>query len=315
MIKIGGVSLDVSHPLGFAEELEKYCMDMKYEYVCPVSFRGEDEADWFVKRFGLAGKVDNVEDMVDKVDVGFVQSCNWDKHLEQALPFVKAGKPVFIDKPVIGNLKDANTLRQWVKDGAYVIGSSSARHADEIQAFLKKPVEERGDIVSIFGTCGVDEFNYSIHIVEIFTEIAGAKATACRFDGYGVAPDGHKVETYTLTFENGMIAHYHTYIGGWRPFHLTIMTTKGSYQIAIDSSKIYVALLREIYRELKNGKSNLADVETLINCSLVMLCGKKSRDELNGKSVAIEELTENDRFDGYAFEKTYAANASKIYKD
>ena len=313
MIKIGGVSLDVSHPLGFAEELEKYCMDMKYEYVCPVSFRGDDEADWFVKRFGLAGKVDKIEDMVDKVDVGFVQSCNWDKHLEQAMPFIKAGKPVFIDKPVIGNLKDANTLRQLVKDGAYVIGSSSARHADEIQAFLKKPVEERGEIVSIFGTCGVDEFNYSIHIVEIFTEIAGAKATACRFDGYGTAPDGHKVETYTLEFENGMIAQYHTYIGGWRPFHLTIMTTKGSYQIAIDSTKIYVALLREIYRELKNGKSNLADVETLINCSLVMLCGKKSRDELNGKKVAIEELTESDRYDGYAFEKTYAANASKIY--
>ena len=151
--------------------------------------------------------------------------------------------------------------------------------------------------------------------MEIFSEIAGAKATACRFDGYGVAPDGHKVETYTLEFENGMIAHYHTYIGGWRPFHLTIMTTKGSYQIAIDSSKIYVALLREIYRELKNGKSNLADVETLINCSLVMLCGKKSRDELGGAKVALTDLTDEDNYDGYAFEKTYAANAGKIYKD
>ena len=96
---------------------------------------------------------------------------------------------------------------------------------------------------------------------------------------------------------------------------MTIMTTKGSYQIAIDSSKIYVSLLREIYRELKNGKSNLADVETLINCSLVMLCGKKSRDEFDGKKVTLDELTENDAFDGYAFEKTYAANASKIYKD
>jgi len=315
MIKIGGVSLDVSHPLGFAEELEKYCMDMQYEWVCPVSFRGEDEADWFVKRFGLAGKVDKIEDMVDKVDVGFVQSCNWDKHLEQAMPFIKAGKPVFLDKPVVGSVKDAKKLTELVKGGAYVIGSSSARHADEIQAFLKKPVEERGEIVSMFGTCGVDEFNYSIHIVEIFSEIAGAKATACRFDGYGVAPDGHKVETYTLEFENGMIAHYHTYIGGWRPFHLTIMTTKGSYQIAIDSSKIYVALLREIYRELKNGKSNLADVETLINCSLVMLCGKTSRDELGGAKVALTDLTDEDNYDGYAFEKTYAANASKIYKD
>lgn len=315
MIKIGGVSLDVSHPMGFAEELEKYCMDMKYEYVYNKGFRGDDETDWFVKRFGLQGKVDAIEEMVDKVDVGFVQSCNWDKHLDEAIPFIKAGKPVFIDKPVIGNLKDAEKLLSLVKDGAYVIGSSSARHADEIQAFLRKPIAERGDIVSIFGTCGVDEFNYSIHIVEIFSEIAGAKAISCRFDGYGVAPDGHKVETYTLAFENGIIAQYHTYIGGWRPFHLTVMTTKGSYQIAVDSSKIYVSLLREIYRELTSKKSNLADVETLVNCSLVMLCGKKSRDEKQGATVCLEELTYNDKFDGYAFEKTYAANASKIYKD
>lgn len=57
MIKIGVVSLDVSHPLGFAEEMEKYCMDMKYEYLCNKSFRGEDEASWFVKRFGLKGEV------------------------------------------------------------------------------------------------------------------------------------------------------------------------------------------------------------------------------------------------------------------
>lgn len=315
MIKIGCVSLDVSHPMGFAEELEKYCMDMKYEYVYNKGFRGEDETDWFVKRFGLKGKVEKIEDMVDKVDVGFVQSCNWDKHLDEAMPFIKAGKPVFIDKPVVGSVQDAEKILALVKEGAYIIGSSSARHADEIQAFLRKSKEERGDIVSIFGTCGVDEFNYSVHIVEIFSEIAGAKAVACRFDGYGVAPDGHRVETYTLTFENGIVAQYHTYIGGWRPFHLTVMTTKGSYQIAIDSSKIYVSLLREIYRELMTRKSNLADVETLANCSLVMLCGKKSRDEKQGATVSLEQLSADDKFDGYAFEKTYAANASKIYKD
>ena len=64
MIKIGGVSLDVSHPMGFAEELEKYCMDMKYEYICPKTFRGDEEADWFVKRFHLQGKVNTIEEMV-----------------------------------------------------------------------------------------------------------------------------------------------------------------------------------------------------------------------------------------------------------
>ena len=118
MIKIGVVSIDTSHPMGFAEELEKYCMDMKYEYVCPCTFRGEDEVDWFIKRFKLKGKVERIEDMVDKVDVGFIQSCNWDKHLEQAMPFIKAGKPVFLDKPVIGNLQDAKKLLELVNSGA-----------------------------------------------------------------------------------------------------------------------------------------------------------------------------------------------------
>lgn len=315
MIKIGGVSIDVSHPMGFAEELEKYCMDMRYEYICKESFREDDEADWFVQRFGLQEKVDTVEDMVEKVDVGFIQSCNWEKHLTQAMPFIKAGKPVFIDKPIVGSVEDAKELQKLVENGAKILGSSSARHAEEIQKFKAIPVEERGEIVSIFGTCGVDEFNYSVHITEIFSELAGAKAIASTFCGCGKASDGHRVETYNIEFENGIMATYHTYIGGWRPFHLTILTTKGSYQIAIDSSKIYVSLLREIYRQLRYDKSNLADIDTLINCSMAMLCGKKSRDERGGQRVALEELTEQDKFDGYAFEKEYGAAASKVYKD
>ena len=316
MIKIGGVSLDVSHPLGFATQLEKYCMNMKYEYVTKASeFRKDHEVDWFVNRFGLKGKVDNIEDLVDKVDVGFIQSCNWDKHLEQAMPFIKAGKPVFIDKPIVGNLKDCDKLKDLVNNGARILGSSSARHADEIQAFLAKPVEERGEVVSIYGTCGLDEFNYSIHIVEILSEIAGSKAVSCSYNGCGKNENGKRAETYTIKYENGVIATYNTFIGGWALFYITVVTTKGTFHIAVDNSKIYVSLLREIYRELTTNKSNLATIDDLINCSKIMLCGKKSRDNLNGKEVKIDELTYDDKFDGYEFEKNYGANAAVIYKD
>ncbi len=315
MIKIGVVSLDVSHPLGFAEEMEKYCMDMKYEYLCNKSFRGDDEASWFVKRFNLKGEVKEIEEMVDKVDVGFIQSCNWEKHLEQALPFINAGKPVFIDKPIVGNVKDARRLQELVKNGAKIIGSSSARYADEIQAFLAKPISERGEVLSVFGTCGVDEFNYSIHIAEILSELAGANAVEMQFSGQSKTVDGKKVESYSIKYENGVTAYYQTCIGAWRPFHLTVMTTVGSYQIAIDSSKIYASLLREIYRKLTGRTNKIKDVDTLINSCLIMMCGKKSRDEQNGKWVKIEQLTDKDGFDGYAFEKTYGAHSSKMYKD
>ena len=315
MVKIGAVTLDTSHPMGFAEELEKYCMDMKYEYVYDNGFRDRSEGNWFAKRYCRAGRVERIEDMADKVDIGFIHACNWDKHLDEAEPFIKCGTPVMIDKPIVGSVKDIKRLRKLVRDGAKILGASSARYADEVQEFLKRPIEERGKIVSIFGTCGVDEFNYGIHIVEIFSELAGAKGINCRFDGCSEDIDGHKCEMYSVKFENGVCGTYYITSGRWHPFDITVMTTAGTYHFKIDSSKIYVALMREIYRELTYKKSNLADVETLINCTEIMLCGKKSRDEKNGAVVAVSELGDSDSFDGYAFEKEYGGKATLMYKD
>ena len=231
------------------------------------------------------------------------------------MPFIEKGKPVFIDKPIIGSVKDAKRYKQLIDNGAKIIGSSSARHAQEIRDFLAIPISERGEVVNVFGTCGVDEFNYSIHIVEIFSEIAGCNAVECKYNGTAQREDGTKCENYTIRFENGILATYATVINGWRPFQVTIMTTKGTYIFEIDVDKIYGALLREIYKYLSGKEHNLASCDTLINCSYIMMCGKKSRDEKKGAWVKLAELTDEDKFDGYEFEDTYAKNASNIYKD
>lgn len=313
MIKIGLVSIDVSHPLGFAEELEKYCMDMKYEVLCKESFRGDEEAEWFKKRFGLSEIVTDIKDMVDKCDVGFIQSCNWEKHLDQARPFIEKGKPVFIDKPIVGSVEDINKLRELVDGGAVIYGSSSARYCDEVQSFLALPVEERGNVISIFGTCGVDDFNYGIHIAEILSEIAGAKAVRCKF--VGKTSTEIPCEIYNIEFENGIMGTYHIAIGKWQPFRITVMTDKGVHNLNINSGNLYVSLLRELYRKLTDRKNHITDVETLINCTEAMLCGKKSRDSMDGAWVNVTDLCENDKFDGYTFEKGYGERSTPIYKD
>lgn len=316
LIKIGGVSLDVSHPHGFAYYMEDSCMDMQYEYIAKESnFRLDSEADWFVKRYGLKGKVENISDMVDKVDIGFVQSCNWEKHLEQAMPFIEKGKPVFIDKPIVGSMKDIEKLRELVKNGAKIYGSSSVRYCKEIREFIEKGKEGHGDILGIYGTCGVDEFNYGVHIAEAFSAIAQSKAVSGKFLGSKVAESGNTVEMYSIGFENGVQAVYHLVIGRWAPFAITILTTKGAFTLKINSAELYGALLKEIYKMMKGRENNLADVETLINCTHAMLCGKKSKDEYDGKEVTIDMLESTDKYDGYAFEKEYGANASVLYKD
>ncbi len=318
MIKIGGVSMDTSHPLGFAEEMEKMCMDMGYEYECNKGFRGQDEVDWFVKRFGLKGSVNEIEDMVDKVDVGFIQSCNWEKHLDLAMPFIKAGKPVFIDKPIVGSVKDVKRLRGLVKGGAKIMGASAQRYCNEIREFLAKPVEERGEVVSIFVENGVNEFDYAIHSVETCSVLAGAPAVSCKYIGAAHDAKGNPCEAYYIEYENGVTATYYSYHNVWCKCHVTIITTKGPFTYIIDNWKLYGALLREVYKELKTGKSLIPDMETIANCSLAMIAGKKSRDCMNGATVKISDLNDDDKFDGYAFEAAYSAKQKangKLYKD
>lgn len=313
MIKIGGVSIDVSHPKNFSIEMEKHCMDIKYDYICKESFRSDNEALWFKNRFNLTGICESICDMADKVDIGFIQSCNWEKHLDQAMPFIEKGKPVFIDKPIVGSMKDIKRLRELVGSGANIIGSSSARYAEEIRDFKSKSKDEVGDIVSIYATCGLDEFNYGIHVVEILSEIASSMGKSCKF--VGRTNTEVPCEIYNIEFENGIMATYHLTHGVWQPFSVTIITTKSTFTFDIDVGKIYKSLICEIYNKLNGKSNNLTDMETLINCTQIMLCGKKSRDELNGKNVTIDMLTNDDKYDGYAFEDNYSKTAADIYKD
>lgn len=317
IIRIGGVSIDVSHPKAFATNLEKYCMNMRYALEYDDGFRTKQELEWFKNRYGLDGIAQSIEEMAGQVDVGFIQSCNWDKHLDQAMPFIREGKPVFIDKPIVGSMKDIARLRALADTGARIMGSSSIRYCREIRDFLAKSEQERGKILTVYGTSGTDEFNYSIHIVEGMSALAGAPAESCRYLGEVRTEDGQRCQNYLIEYASGIQGIYSACLDVWQPFVLVVVTTKSVYHFEIDLDLIYSALLQQISHALRNdGRSCMADLDTLINCTQIMLCGKKSRDEADGRAVRIEELTPEDAFDGAAFEAEYAKIANRsVYQD
>ncbi len=315
MKKIGIVNIDTSHPFSFAQIMETTPeLDMQYSMIYNDSFRGDEEVDWFVRKYNMEGSATTIDELAEKCDIGFIQSCNWDKHIDQAMPFIERGKPVFLDKPLVGSVKDISRVRTLVKEGAQFLGSSSARYAEEVQDFLAKPIDERGEVVAIYGESGVDEFNYGVHIGEILSELAGAKAVSCKYNGTAER-EGVKCEIYTVRFENGVIGTYCTYLSGWRPFNVSIMTTKTSFIFKVDSRKIYLSLLKRISETLKTGELKTADIEKVLNTSEFMLCGKRSRDFESGREISISELHNDDSFDGYAFEKAYGSGADVLYKD
>jgi hypothetical protein len=312
MIRIGVVNIDVSHPKAFSMYLEQGNR-AKYVGVYNDAFRTDEEVQGFIDMFGLEKRCNSIEELADMVDVGFVQSCNWDNHLKQAIPFIKAGKPVFIDKPIVGSMAECLALEEFAAKGAVILGSSSVRYANEIVEFMSQPEEEVGKILHIYASVGVDEFNYAIHAVE---SLGGLMTGAVSTQFIGRASlEGKNVETFFVRFANGVTATYSICMGQWQPFDLSIMTTKSNYQIRMDAGKIYGALLDNICDYMEKKPNRIAPVSELTESIKIMLAGRLSRG-MGGAEVKLADIPIDDPgFDGDEFERGYAKNAvgAKLY--
>ncbi len=310
MFRIGTVNIDTSHAPSFAEILLKGD-EGRYTAIYNDAFRTDEEVNSFIEKFGLDKRYTDLSEMAKDIDIAFIQSCNWDNHVAQSMPFIEAGVPVFIDKPIAGNLKDLKVFEQLDKEGKVILGTSAMRYTYEHESFFAIPEEERGNIVHISVMVGVDEFNYAIHAVESIMGFLGdVTPVSTRFIGTSIAGDV-PCDSYYVVFENGATACYHICKKGWQPSTALVMTSKTSYAYKIDSSKVYEAMLKQVCAYMAGKENKLATVKQMTDSVKIMLAGIKSAAN-GGKTELIAELTESDpSFDGTAFEEFYAASQRK----
>ncbi len=311
MVKVGCVNIDTSHPMGFAEAMQK-TNRAKYVAVYNDSFRAKEEVEGFANRFNVENICETLEEMANLCDIVFIQGCNWDDHMRCAKPFIEKNIPVFIDKPIVGNLNDCEKVLEYVKEGAVIIGASAARYAYEIQEFLSMPVSQRGEVVSVQISCGVDDFNYGCHTVEAIGALLGEGAKSVKYIGKCQTDDIY-TESSFVQFNNNTGAIFTTATGHWLPFDVLIFTTKGAYPIRLDSSKLYDALIEQICNYMQNKENIIVNTNAIVESVKISLCMAASREK-NGKQIALCELTQDmPSFNGTEFYKKYSNAAGKMY--
>src|SRR5436190_3808276 len=118
-LKVGIIGLDTSHVTAFTQLLNDTGNKNHVAGAKVVAaFRGgspdiessRTRLDQYAKE--LQEKYDvrivpSIEELCNNVDAVLLESVDGRPHLEQVRPVFKAGKPVFIDKPLAGSLKDA----------------------------------------------------------------------------------------------------------------------------------------------------------------------------------------------------------------
>ena len=305
MYRIGTVNIDTSHAPSFAEILLQGDV-ARYTAIYNDGFRTDEEVNAFMEKFGVTERYTDLAEMAKHIDIAFIQSCNWDRHIELSMPFIEAGVPVFIDKPLVGNLKDCHTLEKLAEEGKVILGTSAMRYTYERDSFFAVPDEQRGDIIHVSTMVGVDEFNYAIHSIEsILGFLKGDSAVSCRYIGGGMVGDV-PTDSYYVRFASGATACYHICLKGWQPSTALVMTNKTSFAYKLDVNKLYEAMLKHVCAWLEGKPNDLVSVTDMTMAVKIMLAGKKSKEN-GGAEVALADLCESDvGFDGYAFEEFYA---------
>ena len=144
-IKIGIIGLDTSHAIAFTKMLNAEKPEAEFAGCRVVAAYPKGSPDIEsstnrvpgyieeVKKHGVV-IVDSIDLLLKQVDAVLLETNDGRPHLEQALPVFKAGKPVFIDKPLAGSLKDAVAIfRAAAESKTPVFSSSSLRYAKGAQ--------------------------------------------------------------------------------------------------------------------------------------------------------------------------------------
>ncbi len=120
--KVGIIGLDTSHCIAFtkalnAQDAGSEFADYKITAAFPTSGSRDipssiDRISGFTEQIKEQGVeiVSSIDELLEKVDVILLETVDGRKHLEQALPVLKAKKKMFIDKPMAASLSDAMVI-------------------------------------------------------------------------------------------------------------------------------------------------------------------------------------------------------------
>ena len=86
-------------------------------HICCTGYAGRDMAEHMAKASNIPNVVDDPLEMLGQVDAVICATDIGDEHIERCKPFLDAGIPMFIDKPLVNTEKDLQTFVRWRKEG------------------------------------------------------------------------------------------------------------------------------------------------------------------------------------------------------
>ena len=280
--RVGVIGLDTSHVIRYAERLNAAPAEERYNgYRIVAAYpigsadiesavsRREGYTTEYREKFGVE-IADTIEALVGKVDCVILTSNDGRPHLEQAIPVMRAGKPIFIDKPVAGSLADAIMLFDLSEKWNVPMFTASAQRFNPAAEAVR-----RGETGKLFGANAIspaplekthpDLYWYGIHGVELlYTMMGPGCESVVRIQPRGDDPDNFGSEVVVGRWADGSLGVWRGIRAGRKTYGGHAVTEKELVTLPpYDIPAGYDRTVTEIVTFFESGKSPVDPKESL----------------------------------------------------
>jgi len=268
--RVGMIGLDTSHSVAFTKSLNT-CKDntfkgFKLTSAYPYGSRNiktsADRIEGYTKEvqnYGVEIK-GSLKEVIDNNDCILLETNDGNLHLQQAEEVMKAGKPLFIDKPLAGQINDVKALyRLSDKYKMPFFTSSSLRYINNLENIREGKVAGKVLGADAFAPCKEEASHtnfywYGIHGIEIlFTALgAGCQRVQCL----------HTEDTDIVTgvWDDGRIGVFRGLRNGAHDYGGTVFCEKKVLKLPSYSG--YDSLLKKIVEFFDSGVLPVPQQET-----------------------------------------------------
>ncbi len=299
VLRAGMIGLDTSHVTAFTKALNNpkntgYMAKVQVVAGYPGGSADIPSSANRVEKFteqlkGMGVKIyDSIPAMLENVDVVLLESVDGRPHLKQVVPVFKAGKPVFIDKPLAGSLTDVLAIAELgKKHNTPWFCSSSLRFSPGILGYRGEH-EKTGKVygVSAWGPCSLephhpDLYWYGIHGCETLYTIMGA---GCQTVSRVQTDSG---ELVTGVWKNGNIGTFRGIRApGRNGYGAMVFGTKGIAQAGPYAG--YTPLVERIAEFFHTHKAPVSNAETIELYAFMEAADESKRQ--GGRPVSITDV-------------------------
>jgi predicted dehydrogenase len=228
--------------------------------------------------------VRHAEDVIGAVDAVVIATDRGWEHVDRARPFLEAGLPMFIDKPLCDSQDDLRQFIAWRQAGKNLLSTSCMRYCREFHA-IKRQMAEVGQPRLMTMTMCKSWERYGIHALE------GVYPLLTPGQWLSVVNTGTKdANIVHVRHGSGVDVVLATVVDMCGAFgKLNVYGTQGSLAAGFqDTFYAFKAQLTGFVEYLRTGQSPVPFEETVETIKII-IAGIRSREE-SGRTVLLDEI-------------------------